>query len=275
MDHFHLFTSLRYDPALKRAPSQGYTPTGWNQNPSGLYLLDFHRDRMLRAATHWRWEAAAQTLDGEQGLERLNEYLQNALSTVGESPQRIKLLLTRDGTLRHEISPTGPRPLSNLLPAYLPAPHQPSLQQEPSLERMPSKDDAFELVVDTQSTAKSEFTHFKTTHRAMYDAARKRANLSLADMKEVLLVNSTDGSIMEGSISTPYFWRGGRWVTPPIPNTYSPSEGSGGNQGTTRRWALERGIVTEQVVPADSLVDGEECWLSTGVRGFVFGRIKL
>lgn len=36
-----------------------------------------------------------------------------------------------------------------------------------------------------------------------------------------------------------------------------------------------RGLASEDTIPAESLVDGEECWLSNGVRGFFFGRIKL
>lgn len=36
-----------------------------------------------------------------------------------------------------------------------------------------------------------------------------------------------------------------------------------------------RGLVTEAFIPVDSLVEGEECWLSNGVRGFFFGRIHL
>ena len=36
-----------------------------------------------------------------------------------------------------------------------------------------------------------------------------------------------------------------------------------------------RGIAVEEAVQADSVKDGEELWLSNGVRGFMFGRIKL
>ncbi len=34
-----------------------------------------------------------------------------------------------------------------------------------------------------------------------------------------------------------------------------------------------RQLVAEEEVRADSLVDGEECWLSNGVRGFFCGRV--
>jgi len=38
---------------------------------------------------------------------------------------------------------------------------------------------------------------------------------------------------------------------------------------------LCRGLAVEDDIPVTSLVDGEECWLSNGVRGFMFGRIEL
>lgn len=39
--------------------------------------------------------------------------------------------------------------------------------------------------------------------------------------------------------------------------------------------SLLSGLAEEQVVPVSSLVDGEECWLSNGAKGFLFGRIRL
>lgn len=36
-----------------------------------------------------------------------------------------------------------------------------------------------------------------------------------------------------------------------------------------------RSICVEEVVKVDSLVNGEECWISSGVRGFRCGKMKL
>jgi branched-subunit amino acid aminotransferase/4-amino-4-deoxychorismate lyase len=104
---------------------------------------------------------------------------------------------------------------------------------------VPLKEPEFEILLDNQNTTHTEFTHYKTTNRFMYDSARKRSQLSPADKKEVLIVNDSDGSIMEASLRTPYFWRNGRWVTPPVSSTFQRGEGSGGNDGTSRRWALQ------------------------------------
>lgn len=72
---------------------------------------------------------------------------------------------------------------------------------------------------------------------------------------------------MEGTLTTPYFFRCGSWVT--------PKATSGGNIGTTRRWALENGLCVEAIVKAEDLIDGELVWLSNGVRGFGLGPLDL
>lgn len=81
------------------------------------------------------------------------------------------------------------------------------------------------------------------------------------------------GECMEGSLTSLYFWRavapvvegsaGWRWVTPSLE--------SGGNNGTTRRWLLEMGMVTEGVIGVDGVRVGEVVLLSNGVRGIWAG----
>ncbi|KAI1808158.1 aminotransferase [Daldinia bambusicola] len=272
MDDFRLFTSIRYDPSLLKAPDLGHTNIGWNQNSSPFYMLDLHRDRMLRAAVHWQWSDAITRISRDEGLEYLHKFLENITGGVGSSPHRIMLSLARDGKLDYQISPLPETPLANLFPEQLPS--QGSKNPDQGDNKVPTQDPVYDIFLDSQRTAKSEFTHYKTTFRDMYNEARKRTQINLGDKKEVLLINN-DGHVMEGSISTPYFWRDRRWVTPPIPTQYRASGGSGGNDGTTRRWALERNLAVEEVVPADSLVNGEECWISNGLRGFIFGTVKL
>ncbi|KAI1418630.1 aminotransferase [Hypoxylon sp. FL1857] len=273
MDDFRLFTSIRYDPGLLKVPILGFTNAGWNQDPSPFYMLDFHRDRMLRAATYWGWTAAIAAISGEKGLKNFQGYLQNITSELGGSPHRVMITLAPDGNLDHQISPLPETHLNNLYPEYLPSPVSETSAQFGE-SKAPIRDPTYDILLDVQKTTKSEFTHYKTTLRDMYNGARKRAGISLGDKKEVLLVNG-DGHIMEGSISTPYFWRGGQWVTPPVSREFAASQGSGGNDGTTRRWARDRNLVVEQVVLSDSLVEGEKCWISNGLRGFIFGKVKL
>ncbi|KAF4471885.1 aminodeoxychorismate lyase [Fusarium albosuccineum] len=267
---FSLFTSMRYDPKLEKLKQEGSSGEGWNfDNKSPFYMLDFHRDRLLRAATHWNWQHAIDQLSGPNGLQYLAQLVSEAVGPSQTTPLRMRIIVSRDGDIKVEKFNAPEVPLNNLLPSRLPAP------SSTSSEKDPRKTPNFTLLVDQASTSRSEYTHFKTTKRAMYDAARQRACIAPTDPKEVLIVNQDDGFIMEGTITTPYFWRNDRWVTPPIAAEFSWDEGSGGQDGTSRRWALETGLATEQAVNAASLVNGEECWISNGVRGFISATISL
>lgn len=119
----------------------------------------------------------------------------------------------------------------------------------------------------------SIFTRHKTSERSVYDEARSFITKSPlhaggADNlpSEILMMNHDD-EVMEGSITTPYFWRRGRWVTPP--------ESAGGNIGTTRRYALEAGLCVEDTVTKDSVADCEAIWLSNGARGWGWGKVQM
>lgn len=271
---FQLFTSLRYDPALLQVPVRKLSYAGWNSvNSSPLYMLDYHRDRMLRAATHWGWDAAIKVLQGDFGLKRLVELAESSIGWDQQSPLRVRIAITKDGELSITTGPVPETTLANLFPESLPPPE--GVEDSGTDQGISSKLPGYDILVDTPMTTRSEYTHFKTTKRAAYDGARQRAQISLTDLKEVLIINETNAAVMEGSITTPYFWRNGKWVTPAVSKEYSLEDGSGGQNGTSGRWALERGIVVEDTVLVGSLVDGEECWLSNGVRGFFFGRIKL
>jgi hypothetical protein len=235
-DSFRLFTSLRYDRRLNDVLALEVAHAGWNHhNESPLYMLDLHRDRLLRAAIHWQWDKAAQILEGEPGLKALSEAILQSVGTDQESPLRVKVSMSKDGQLECEKSPVPETLLWNLFPEDLPAPGV----EVKAESRLPSKTPVYEVVIDGYKTGRSEYTHFKTSRREMYDAARRRAGIRLGDNKEVLIVGD-GGKIMEGSTTTPYFWRKGRWVTPPVSSRFSFLDGSGGNDGTTRRWALER-----------------------------------
>jgi len=128
------------------------------------------------------------------------------------------------------------------------------------------------ILLDSQPTPYSDHLIYKTTYRPHYDLSRSRIfvprdNSGLTP--EVLLYN-TSGQIMEGSITTPYFFRNGRWATPPV-----WKENHGGQRGTTRRYALEKGLCVEETVPVESLKNDEKVWISSGVQGFRWGHLVL
>ena len=112
------------------------------------------------------------------------------------------------------------------------------------------------------------FTTHKTSNRTIYEKAQAEFP-ALNDehfQMEVLLVNDNE-EVMEGCISTPYFKRGGTWIT--------PQKSCGGNLGTTRRWALEKGLCTFGVVEIGTVKDGEIIVLSNGAKGFQSGIVDL
>lgn len=168
------------------------------------------------------------------------------------------------------------------------------------------------LRLDTHPTPSSPFTLLKTTARDMYDASRGRAlpsNASSPVHREVILYSNVN-EITEGTLTSLYFWRGGRWVTPPVgvPEAFktksdegdgapeddlqrdegelrkpfagrwghsvrSAKVGAGGQRGTSRRWALGKGYCMEEPISVDTVEVGEGVWVSNGVRGFGWGRV--
>lgn len=233
-----LYTSLRFDLLLLKVPSTRLKHAGWNfAHASPIYMLDYHRDRLLKAATYWNWTKAIQAIEGDEGLRRFQDFV-SAVTAKPIEPHKVRVILSKDGRFTHDLAPRPEVSLGNLFPTSLPVPG--AIETDANSGCLPLKTSAFEVVLDLEHTPRSEYTHYKTTRRAVYDEARQRAGIFGTDRKEVLLVNEDGASIMEGSHNTPYFWRGGRWVTPPVPEAVGESEGGGGQDGTSRRWALER-----------------------------------
>ena len=123
----------------------------------------------------------------------------------------------------------------------------------------------FRATLDTQPTPASQFTLFKTTSRAHYDAARERVGIKdRMDPREVILYNER-GEITEASVRNVSFWRNGGWVTPPVT--------SGGLPGTLRRWLMENGLLREEVIRKEDIRPGEWVMMSNSVDGTVLGKV--
>jgi 4-amino-4-deoxychorismate lyase len=279
---FQLFSSLRFDVRLRECEAN----TAVGPEPSPFYMLPFHRDRMLEAAQHFDWPDAEARLAGSAGLEHLLKSLKAAIDTNSGAPLRVRMLLDQTGNITLESFPTPSTAIRNLFPTRLPPPGSAALYISPltggalilgpddSLSQQgpgygdPEREQAWAVMVDPARTEPSPFTTYKTTSRDMYTEARVRVGIeAMTEPKEVLIISTDGNQIMEGSVTSVLFWRGGRWVTPPV--------SSGGQAGTTRRWLLKNGLCEEEAVSSGSLVDGEECWLSNGVRGLIWGKVKL
>ncbi|PGH14955.1 hypothetical protein AJ80_05718 [Polytolypa hystricis UAMH7299] len=281
--NFQITTTIRYDPELSTNTSISIPASCPSPSRSPYYLLSYHRDRLLSAARDFQWDAAIAVLQQQQPNEdapdaaaaaRLANVLNKSIPDPAQ-PWKLRVLLNESGNFTVEATPTTPFPSHILL---LPS------NKSTSFSDLAREDDDTQqpwlLRIDTQPTHPSLFTTHKTTMRDEYTASRERAGISSPrDRIEVVIWNPA-GEVMEGSITTVYFRRkrrrgqlsssavdekeemdGDEWVTPPL--------SCGGNAATSRRYALASGMCSEEVVRVEDLVDGEEVWVSNGVRGFM------
>lgn len=264
-NYFEITSSLRYDNKLLRSEPNTTLFTE-DCNPSPFYMLRYHQDRMLVSMSAFGMDT--NRLEGREGLK----YLENSLLEHVESEsggdihlEPLKIRITTAGAqITSTTSSTVPDcSLASLFPSSLFSIKDPSIY-DPALY--------WRVYIGFADTIPGLFTRHKTTNREIYNKACGMLHSMTHDdsiapcpKTEILIVN-TDGEIMEGSITTPYFLRNSEWVT--------PAAKCGGNLGTTRRWALEYGLCKEGIV--DSRYDvhsGDIIVLSNGVRGFEAGLV--
>ncbi|OJD09721.1 hypothetical protein AJ78_08962 [Emergomyces pasteurianus Ep9510] len=307
---FQIISTLCYDPELPRIP---HIPDSYpSSKNSPYYLLSYHVDRLLAAALDFQWPAAIAFLQQQQQqqeqpretvLTQLTQKFNEHISLNPAHPWRLRVLLDVSGILTVEAVPIR-RASPNSVPILVLPGEKPdfsSLLSAFSSERDEEKVAVVEtwtLRVDTQPTNPSLFTRHKTTVREHYTAARMRAGIASLHEKTDVLIYNPDGEVMEGSITSVYFRRRRRGSSPsssvstipvPVPdikgagadpdnNSYywvTPPLASGGNAGTSRRYALAAGACVEEVVRVEELRgwegNGKEgwVWLSNGVRGFM------
>lgn len=280
---FQIISSLRFDPDLATVAAKTAQDSYPAPRDSPYYLLSYHYDRLLSAAKCFEWKHAIQSLQklsSDSNQDQLASFTQILDGFIPDKTKtwRLRILLSVNGTITVEAAPTPPFSSYILL---LPPHSQTEIPSFTTLSLPKDNDKIWRLYVDTQAITPSGFTTHKTTAREMYREARARAGIhSPQDLSEVLVYNP-QGEVMEGSITTPYFQRRKSkapsdeerkvgevdWITPPL--------SCGGNAGTTRRYALSRGFCAEGIVKTADIVDGEECWLSNGVRGFFRAVIVL
>ena len=252
---WEILTCIRYDPQLL-------------DNDDGYYILPYHQARILAAADDFGWEEGHKLLKGAGGLAHLKTALDSHIkSGVSSNPSegkkcyKVRVLLSSDGRLAISSDEVQAVPKDYLFPSSLQPPTSGPVDLGIPL--------TWRIYISPIRTVPSPHTKHKTTHRPMYNEARKHIPSSDGTLypglnAEILMVNQND-EIMEGSITTPYFQRSGLWVT--------PSSSCGGNLGTTRRWALEKGLSIERTVMRADVKVGELVWLSNGVKGWGLGTV--
>lgn len=226
------------------------------------YLMKFHYERLIRAAEHLGWFEMGKAIKGPVDLfNRIHKAVnEHKKKTGNKCPFKVRVCLRHNGRLEIGVEPI----MSTKSPLLFPDTFDLNEKQtHPSASKKP----IFKTVLDVLPTRNTTYTRDKTYYRTMYNYARHCAGIqSFQDAKEVLLYNKDD-FVMDGSITTPYFYRGGKWVT--------PHNECGGQQGTTRRWALDHGLCNAGFIHRDSLRRGEIIWLSNGVKGFFTARVVI
>ncbi|EUC43018.1 hypothetical protein COCMIDRAFT_101933 [Bipolaris oryzae ATCC 44560] len=328
-NEFQLFTSLRYDPLLLKSEENSRSILNFVA-PSPFYMLAYHRDRMVEAAQHFDFDEVQKRLgDGkalhEELLKRTNAEIEK---TGKDRAMKLRLLFDKAANLTVEFTDVPTVPLSTLYPPSLDPPNAKvqhasaaafkaspltggalTLGPDDSLPAQtstPPPPPEWTIRLDTAPTPSSPFTLLKTTKREMYDQSRERAlpeNPAGPAYREVMLYNEVN-ELTEGTLTSLYLFRGGRWVTPPVGvpsgeftsktlkddgadegelrkpfagrwghSTRSAKVGAGGQRGTSRRWALGSGYCMEEPVSIETVEVGEGLWVSNGVRGFGYGKV--
>ncbi|KHJ31085.1 putative aminodeoxychorismate lyase protein [Erysiphe necator] len=223
---FQLFTSLRYDPSHSFRESSPDLGSGFEV----FYMPFYHHKRLLQACKFFGWsKATAKIEDSKEFLSDIEKFVTFQLIEDHDisSPLRLKLIVYKDGKIVYKGEPTPSIDVRNLYPL--------NLSDLLYTHKIECSSHTYKLYVSRQKIHPGSHTRIKTTFRQPYHLAQGEVGIlhKLGD-NEVLLTNHS-GEIMEGSYTSVYFRRNGQWITPSIE--------AGGQDGTTRKWALDQGFV--------------------------------
>ena len=180
------------------------------------FLRDRHIQRMLDSAYYFDFPVLKAKMD---------EFL-GRISSSFDSPQRVRLLLDQTGSLALEASSFEPTENPKFMKARL--------------AREPINSDNL-------------FLFHKTTHREVYEAARRDS----MDCDDVLLFNER-GELTEFTIGNLVFEMDGGLYTPPV--------SCGLLAGTFRAHLIETGQITERIIHIKELQDCTRLFMVNSVR---------
>ena len=182
----------------------------------GFYLQDKHIARLLDSAEYFDFPISS---------DRIETYLDD-ISSHFISPQRVRLLLDRNGSLTSESKSF--QSLDN------------SVLMKVCLAKKPIR-------------SGNPFLFHKTTHREVYESARK----DFPECDDVLLFNENE-ELTEFTLGNLVVEMDGKLCTPPI--------SCGLLAGTFREHLLETGKIQEKVIRVDEIKDCQKVFLVNSVR---------
>jgi para-aminobenzoate synthetase/4-amino-4-deoxychorismate lyase len=199
-------------PAFSLLETMRWTPA------EGFFLREKHIHRLLDSADYFDFP-----IPSKAALEAFLDEIASRFT----SPQRVRLMLTKDGELRYEaqaLQPNAPQP-----------PLKAALARQPIHSANP-------------------FLFHKTTHRDVYETARR----DFPGFDDVLLYNER-GELTEFTLGNLLVRIDGRLYTPPLACGLLP--------GTLRAYLLETGQAEERIIRCEELSACTEIFRINSVRG--------
>ena len=194
----------------------------WDPNPDiGYTLFDEHLRRLAESAAYFAYPFES---------SRIEAYLADIAKELGgSSPQRIRLLLNRNGSISHQNFAL--------------------IENSPAV---PMRLRLAKSAINSQNT----FLYHKTTRREVYEQARG----AQPDCDDVLLFNER-GELTESTIANLVVERDGALYTPPLACGLLP--------GTLRSALLTKGQILERVILVADLAHCTKIFLINSVRGWM------
>ena len=202
-----------------------------------IFLLEEHLDRLC---------ASADFFDIPVNREDIQKAVFYYAKTVETGRWKIRLLLHHDGTHHLEASPIHDS--SN------------SVRQRPTLSDLSNNPVKKVVVANTPIDKNNVFLYHKTTHRKIYEEAKK----AHPETDDVLLWNEA-GELTESTIANIVAEIEGELITPPV--------SCGLLAGVMRGHLLQKGKIQEGVIHKDDLKRIDNLYLINSVRGWMRAEI--
>ena len=206
-----IVTELQPDTSFSLLETLLWTPQ------EGYFLLRLHLDRMRDSATYF---------DFPYDADDIQDKLRYLAALLRDTDYKVRLLLTRDGTVTCEYEP--------MHWSITVKPIRVRIAQEP---------------VDSANP----FLFHKTTNRRVYDSAKAK----FPNYDDVLLWNEK-GEVTESCISNIVIKLNGKLITPPMQ--------CGLLNGTYRSFLLEQNMIVERTISLEEITQATEIYLINSVR---------
>jgi para-aminobenzoate synthetase / 4-amino-4-deoxychorismate lyase len=192
----------------------------------GTYsFLQEHISRLLASAEYFGFPC--RTFEIEQRLREI------AKTFHTEQPQRVRLLLSQDGSIKLSSVAILKRPESG------------------------NGNKLITVCLSGQRTQSNDlFLRHKTTYRQLYDREHQQA--LAAGYDDAIFLNN-EGNVTEGAIHNIFVIRRGQWFTPPVSDGLLP--------GVLRSSLMSQGTCNERQLKLEDLISADAIYLGNSVRG--------